>query len=97
MPVHRRELLAGAAACSELPGPYPRLLARHAEDPAPLVRLLAAVGIAGSFAKIYFQYRNSMAELDQSAPWVGHARTEQFRAQAKARADRLSAPLEADR
>lgn len=64
----------------------------------PLFTLLfATVGIAGSFAKIYFQYRNSMAELDESAPWVGHAGTEQFRAESKARAERLSAPLEADR
>ncbi|MBK6671890.1 MAG: AtpZ/AtpI family protein [Actinobacteria bacterium] len=34
----------------------------------PLFTLLfALVGIAGSFAKIYYQYRNSMAELDESA------------------------------
>ena len=59
--------------------------------------VFALVGIAGSFAKIYYQYRNSMAELDESAPWVGHAPTEQFRAQAKARADRLAAPLEGER
>jgi broad specificity phosphatase PhoE len=35
-----------------------------------------------------------MAELDRSGPWVDHARTEQFRAQAKARAERLSTPVE---
>jgi hypothetical protein len=38
-----------------------------------------------------------MAELSQTGPWVGHASSEQFREQAKARADRLAAPLEGDR
>lgn len=59
--------------------------------------LLAMVGIAGAFAKIYYQYRNSMSELEQAAPWVGHARSDEFRAQAKARADRLAAPMEVER
>ena len=40
----------------------------------PLFTLLfAAVGIAGSFAKIYYQYRNSMAELERVRP-VGRSR-----------------------
>lgn len=61
----------------------------------PLFTLVfAAAGIAGAFAKIYYRYRNSMAELDADAPWQGHARTEQFRSQAAARAERLSTPLE---
>jgi hypothetical protein len=59
--------------------------------------LLALLGIAGAFAKIYFRYRNEMAELGQTGAWVGHASSEQFRAQAKARADRLAAPLEGER
>ncbi len=64
----------------------------------PLFTLLfAVVGIAGSVAKIYFQYRSSMEELGQSAPWVGHQSTQAFRAQTRARAERLSAPLEGDR
>jgi F0F1-type ATP synthase assembly protein I len=64
----------------------------------PLFTLLfALVGIAGSSIKIYFQYRNSMAQLNEHGPWVGHASTQQFRAQAKARADRLATPLEGDR
>ena len=56
--------------------------------------VFATVGVLGSFTKVYFEYRNSMAELDRSGPWVDHARTEQFRAQAKARAERLSTPVE---
>jgi F0F1-type ATP synthase assembly protein I len=64
----------------------------------PLFTLLfALVGIAGSFTKIYFQYRNSMAELNRTGPWVGHASTEQFRAQAEGRVDRLAERLEGDR
>lgn len=56
--------------------------------------ILALVGIAGSFAKIYYQYKASMAALDADAPWSASMRTEQFRAQAKARAERLALPLE---
>lgn len=64
----------------------------------PLFTLLfAVVGIAGAFAKIYYQYRASMAELDSEAAWVGHAPTSEFRSQARRRAERLSTPLEADR
>lgn len=64
----------------------------------PLFTLLfALVGILGSFTKVYFEYRHSMAQMDTNAPWVGHARSEQFRAQARARADRLASPLEGDR
>ena len=64
----------------------------------PLFTLLfAAVGIAGAFAKVYYQYKASMADLDERGPWVGHASTEQFRSQARARADRLAAPLEGER
>jgi len=57
--------------------------------------VFALVGVLGSFAKVYYSYRYSMAALDERAPWVGHASSEQFRSQAAARAKRLSAPLEA--
>jgi F0F1-type ATP synthase assembly protein I len=64
-------------------------------DTVPVFTLVfAAVGVLGSFTKVYFEYRNSMAELDRSGAWVDHARTAQFRSQAKARAERLSTPVE---
>jgi F0F1-type ATP synthase assembly protein I len=64
-------------------------------DTVPVFTLVfAAVGVAGSFTKVYFEYRNSMAELDKSGAWVGHARSEQFRSESRARAERLSAPRE---
>ena len=64
----------------------------------PLFTLVfALVGILGSFTKVYFEYRNSMEEMETNAPWVGHARSEQFRAQARARADRLATPVEGER
>lgn len=55
---------------------------------------LAFIGIVGVGAKIYYAYKNSMSELHQQGPWVGHASSAQFRMQAKARADRLATPLE---
>jgi F0F1-type ATP synthase assembly protein I len=56
--------------------------------------LFAVLGIVGAFAKVYFEYRHLMAEHDQQGPWVGHTRSEQFRARASARAERLSTPIE---
>lgn len=41
----RASLAFALGRLQSAPGPDPRLLALHAEDPAPLVRLLAAVGI----------------------------------------------------
>jgi len=41
----RASLAFALGRLQDAPGPDPRLLALHAEDPAPLVRLLAAVGI----------------------------------------------------
>ena len=50
-------------------------------DTVPVFTLvLAALGIAGAFAKVYFSYRNAMSQLDADAPWVGHASSEEFRA-----------------
>lgn len=37
--------------------------------------VLAFVGIAGTFAKLYYSYRHSMAELDADSAWTGHRRT----------------------
>ena len=48
-------------------------------DTVPVFTLvLAAFGIAGASAKVYFSYRHSMAVLDAAAPWVGHASTAEF-------------------
>jgi len=64
----------------------------------PVFTLAFAVfGILGSFAKVYYGYRHSMAEMERTGPWVGHASTEQFRSQAKDRAERLSTPREDER
>lgn len=61
----------------------------------PLFTLLFVfVGVAGAFAKLYYRYRNSMAELAEQGPWAGHASTAEFRARTAARAERLSAPIE---
>ncbi|MDQ2679333.1 MAG: AtpZ/AtpI family protein [Actinomycetota bacterium] len=57
--------------------------------------VLALVGVLGAFTKVYYSYKHSMAALDQQGAWVGHASTAQFRAESKARADRLARPLEA--
>lgn len=67
-------------------------------DTVPLFTLVfALVGILGSFTKVYYEYRNSMAEMDRTGPWVGHKSTKQFRAEAEDRAERLSTPLEGER
>jgi F0F1-type ATP synthase assembly protein I len=58
--------------------------------------VFALVGVLGSSIKVYYGYKTSMAQLDAAAPWVGHARTEQFRASAAARAERLATPLEGE-
>ena len=56
--------------------------------------LFALVGVLGAFTKVYYSYKHSMAALDQEGAWVGHASSTQFRAEAKARAERLAHPLE---
>ena len=56
--------------------------------------VFAMVGVLGAFTKVYYSYKNSMAALDEQGAWVGHASTAQFRAESKARADRLARPLE---
>jgi hypothetical protein len=40
--------------------------------------VLAFVGIAGTFAKIFYSYRHSMSQFDADAAWVGHASTAEF-------------------
>lgn len=67
-------------------------------DTVPVFTLLfAVVGVAGAFAKVYYQYRYQMAEAESTGAWVGHSSTEQFRAEAAARAERLSQPVEGER
>lgn len=67
-------------------------------DTVPVFTLLfAVIGVVGAFAKVYYQYRYQMAEVERSSAWAGHASTEQFRSEAAARAERLSAPLEGER
>lgn len=40
-------------------------------DTVPLFTLVfAVVGVLGSFTKIYYGYRHSMAELERSTPWA---------------------------
>ena len=64
-------------------------------DTVPVFTLVfALVGVLGVGTKIYYAYKNSMAELHEQGPWAGHASSAKFRAQARARADRLSSPLE---
>ena len=57
--------------------------------------LFALVGVLGAFTKVYYSYKLSMAALQEQGAWVGHASSAQFRSETKARADRLSRPLEA--
>jgi F0F1-type ATP synthase assembly protein I len=56
--------------------------------------VFAAVGISGAFTKIYFGYRSSMTAMSEQSVWARHASSEEFRKQARARADRLATPLE---
>ncbi len=64
-------------------------------DTVPVFTLVfALVGVLGAFAKVFYSYKHSMALLDEQGAWVGHASTAQFRSEAKARAERLSRPLE---
>jgi F0F1-type ATP synthase assembly protein I len=70
----------------------------RAIDTVPVFTLvLAVLGIAGAAAKLYYQYRYNMAEAERDGAWVGHSSSAQFRADASARAERLSAPLEGER
>ncbi len=65
-------------------------------DTVPVFTLIGAlVGVLGAFTKVYYSYKHSMAALDEQGAWVGHASSEQFRVEAKARAERLARPLEA--
>jgi hypothetical protein len=65
-------------------------------DTVPVFTLIGAlVGVLGAFTKVYYSYKHSMAALDEQGAWVGHASSAQFRAETKARADRLARPLEA--
>ena len=67
-------------------------------DTVPVFTLIGAlVGVLGAFTKVYYSYKHSMAALDGQGAWVGHASSEQFRAETKARAERLARPLVAQR
>jgi len=54
------------------------------------------LGFAGAGAKIYFTYRYEMAQHQEDTAWKGHDSSAAFRAQASARAARLSPPRESD-
>lgn len=46
----------------------------------PLFTLgLAVFGIVGASLKVFYSYRHSMAALEETAPWAGHARTSELR------------------
>jgi F0F1-type ATP synthase assembly protein I len=67
-------------------------------DTVPVFTVLfAVIGVGGAVTKLYYQYRYNMAEAERSSAWVGHSSSDQFRADASARAERLSAPLEGER
>jgi hypothetical protein len=60
-------------------------------DTVPVFTLvLAAFGIAGASAKVYFSYRHAMAQLEGDAAWVGHASSAEFRSSARERVDARS-------
>lgn len=64
-------------------------------DTVPVFTLVFAfVGIVGTFAKLYYSYRGAMDAAASDAVWADHPTTVQFRAQAAARAERLSTPKE---
>lgn len=64
-------------------------------DTVPVFTLVfALVGILGTFAKLYYAYRGAMDAAASDAVWAEHPTTVQFRAQAAARAERLSTPKE---
>jgi hypothetical protein len=48
------------------------------------------LGFAGVGTKIYFTYRYEMAQHEADVAWKGHDSTATFRAEGRARADRLS-------
>ena len=52
------------------------------------------IGFAGAGVKIYFTYRYEMAQHEADVAWKGHDSTESFRADARARSERLSRPAD---
>jgi F0F1-type ATP synthase assembly protein I len=54
------------------------------------------LGFAGAGVKIYFTYRYEMAQHQADTAWKGHDSSAKFRADASARAERLSAPSATD-
>ncbi len=56
--------------------------------------LFTVLGFAGAGVKIYYTYRYQMEQHQAEVPWKGHESSEAFRAQTKARAERLSIPVE---
>lgn len=38
--------------------------------------VLALAGVLGAFAKVYYQYKSEMADLEQRAAWSGTSRRE---------------------
>ena len=56
--------------------------------------LFTLLGFAGAGAKIYYTYRYEMARHAEGVAWKDHDSTAQFRADATARAERLSSPVE---
>jgi F0F1-type ATP synthase assembly protein I len=52
--------------------------------------LFTVLGFAGAGVKIYYTYRYEMAQHEADVAWKGHDSTAVFRAEAAARADRLS-------
>jgi F0F1-type ATP synthase assembly protein I len=52
--------------------------------------LFTVIGFAGAGVKIYYTYRYEMAQHEEAVAWKGHDSTATFRAEAAARADRLS-------
>ncbi|MEX0769009.1 MAG: AtpZ/AtpI family protein [Microthrixaceae bacterium] len=56
--------------------------------------LFTVLGFAGAGIKIYYTYRYQMQQHQADVAWKGHESSEAFRAQTKARAQRLSVPLE---
>lgn len=51
-------------------------------------------GFLGAGASLYYRYKAEMGELAQDTTWSKHQSTAEFRAEARARALRLSLPRE---
>lgn len=54
--------------------------------------VFTVIGFAGAGIKIFYTYRYQMAQHDADVAWNGHDTTAEFRAEAAARAQRLSNP-----